>query len=121
VNAPPPSGEPGEPGNPYAPDAPPPALLEWMEMYGGVRLEGDVESLAQGAIRALREALLRPGRDREGAYALLASDGLLTAAMEALASAEDPEPELRRLLARVGAEAGAASAGRGAVQEPSAE
>ncbi len=74
-----------------------------MREQGGVSPEGDVDALVSGACRALGYALDRPGRDREAAFALLASDGLLTLAVERHAEAEDPEKELRAVMAAVSA------------------
>lgn len=86
---------------------PPDSVREWMERFGGEGLDGDAASLTRGALRALREALARPGRDREAAYALLAADGLLTYAVEALLERSDPDAALTELMDRVAAEHGA--------------
>jgi len=75
---------------------PPPDVVEWMEQFGG-----EEATVVEGALRALEATLDRPGRNREGAYALLAADGLLTYAVEDAARAEDPETTLREILARV--------------------
>lgn len=83
----------------------PPEVREWMEQYGRVPLDGSAPELTRGAVRALREALGRPGRVREGAYALLAADGLLTYTIEACLNEEDPEAGLRDILAILGDEA----------------
>jgi len=82
----------------------PPEVREWMEQYGRVPLDGSASELTRGAVRALREALGRPGRVREGAYALLAADGLLTYTIEACLNEEDPEAGLRDILAILGDE-----------------
>jgi hypothetical protein len=80
-----------------------------MRQYGQVSSDAEAPALARGALRALREALARPGRDREAAFALLAADGLLTHAVERYADTEDPETALRVLLALLGEEAGEGS------------
>ncbi|MSR22678.1 MAG: hypothetical protein EXR92_03910 [Gemmatimonadetes bacterium] len=83
----------------------PPEVLEWIDRYGRVRLDGSAPELARGAIQALREALARPGRVREAAYALLAADGLLTQAVEAGLEDEDPETAFHAILTLLGQEA----------------
>lgn len=91
---------------PEPPSAPGP-LAEWIRRFGGVEPgDGGLGSgeLADGGLRALREALARPGRDREGAYALLAADALLTRAARELAGEEDPETVLEGLIRRVAEE-----------------
>ncbi len=85
-----------------APDSTVPADLQaWMERFIGDASEERGDELMRAAVLALREALARPGPDREGAFALLAGDALLTRAAER--SAEDPDPEvaLRGLLGGV--------------------
>jgi hypothetical protein len=52
-------------------------------------------------MQALAAALERPGRIRDGAFALLAADGLLTYAVEVAARASNPEIALRKILIRV--------------------
>jgi hypothetical protein len=80
----------------------PEALEQWIRRFAGLEgKDGDADDLAAGGIRALREALARPGRDREGAYALLAADALLTRAAEAALDDPDPEAALRDLMERV--------------------
>lgn len=81
---------------------PPPAALEdWVRRFGGVAPETEDAELVEGALRALGEALDRPGRDRRAAHALLAADALLTWACEDAARAADPEATLRVLLERL--------------------
>jgi len=77
---------------------PPAAIVEWMERFGWTSDMSEVGPLRDAALRALAEALARPGRDRDGAFALLAADGLLTWAMEDAADAADPDAELMELL-----------------------
>jgi hypothetical protein len=77
-----------------------------MARFGGVRLDAVGEPLAAAAFRALREAAERPGRSREGAFALLAADALLTYAVEEAADAPDPGRALEDLLLAVAAEGG---------------
>jgi len=80
---------------------PPAAIVEWMERFGGIVDTSAGESLRDAALRALAEALARPGRDRDGAFALLAADGLLTWATEDAADTADPDAELLALLRAV--------------------
>ena len=86
---------------------PPPLRVEaWMERFGGRRQEIETHDTLLGAgTEALRQALMRPGRDREGAYALLAADALVTRAVGRAVEAADPEDALRALLVGVAAEA----------------
>lgn len=84
----------------------PPALAEWMERFGGASPGADGEALWTAALRALEEALARPGRSRDGAYALLAADALLTYAVEDAVDLDDPEAALEELLRRVAALSG---------------
>ena len=80
----------------------PEPLEQWIRRFAGVEgRDGDTDDLAEGGIRALREALARPGRDREGAYALLAADALLTRAAETALNDPDPDAALRELMERV--------------------
>lgn len=57
--------------------------------------------MLNGAIAALQAAVERPGRNREGAFALLAADALLTRACEEAAQAADPEAQLLAILERL--------------------
>ena len=59
------------------------------------------DALGSAAAHHLGEALARPGRDREGAYHLLAADALLTYACEAATEEADTERVLARLLERI--------------------
>jgi mannose/cellobiose epimerase-like protein (N-acyl-D-glucosamine 2-epimerase family) len=79
----------------------PPELVEWMKRYGGVAEEAEQQDFVEAALRALKVSLARPGRDREAAYALLAADGLMTYAVELMATAEDPEARLWALVESV--------------------
>jgi hypothetical protein len=76
----------------------PAELLEWVRTYAGASPDGEADELLAGVRRALRHALMHPGRDREAAFSLLAADGLLTFAVERLADAEVPEARLRALI-----------------------
>ncbi len=80
---------------------PPAEVVAWVAEFGGCSPEASGEALREGALRALRAALERPGRSREGAHALLAADGLLTWAVEDAAEEDDPAASLRILLAAV--------------------
>jgi hypothetical protein len=60
---------------------------------------GRIADVAHEAARArLVEALARPGRDREGAFALLAADALVTYACEAALDAPDASEALASIL-----------------------
>jgi hypothetical protein len=86
------------------PELPAP-LADWIARFGGVEHPvGDPHAAADAALRALREALARPGRNREGAFALLAADALLTDASRGLLEAEDPEGALIALMDRIAGE-----------------
>jgi hypothetical protein len=89
----------GTPGTPAE-------LLEWMRRYAAVSPEAAVPELLAGVRRALRHTLAHPGRDREAAFSLLAADGLLTLAVQRLAEADDPESQLRALVAALAADLG---------------
>lgn len=80
---------------------PPAALASWVRRFGDTEVEARGEVLLQGALRALEAAMDRPGRDRDGAFALLAADALLTWACEDAACSADPETELSGILERV--------------------
>jgi hypothetical protein len=61
------------------------------------------EKLAGAGADAIANALGRPGRDREAAFALLAGDALLTYSCEALAEAEgDVGEALETIIQRLG-------------------
>jgi hypothetical protein len=84
----------------------PPELDAWIRRYGetahgGTGADARGHALLDGAMRALEEAVRRPGRDRDGAHALLAADALLTRACEEAAEAEGPEQRLLAILARL--------------------
>lgn len=59
------------------------------------------EALGDAAAHHVNEALKRLGRNREGAFHLLAADALLTYACEAAADEEDTEAQLAHLIDRV--------------------
>jgi len=86
---------------------PPAELLDWVRRYADAPSEGHLDELLAGVRRALRHSLAHPGRDREGAFSLLAADGLLTLAVQRLADADDPETGLRALVAALAADAAA--------------
>jgi len=71
--------------------APPPVVSAWIQRWAGVSPEADPPQSLAGAIRALQAALVRPGRSREAAEALLAADALLTYVLEDAAEADNPE------------------------------
>lgn len=80
---------------------PPRPVEEWAHEHAGVGLAARGEALVDGAVRAIEAALARPGRDRDGAFALLAADALLTYACEDAAADPDPEASLMEILSRV--------------------
>ena len=57
-----------------------------------------VGALDRATRLCLDEALARPGRVRESAFALLAADALLTYACEAAVESDDPDGALQALL-----------------------
>ncbi len=81
--------------------APPPALVGWVERYGGVAPDASGAALSEAGTAALEAALRTPPGEREAAWALLAADALITWAVEDAAGAPDPERELAHLLEHV--------------------
>ncbi len=79
----------------------PDVLREWTLRFGVEPSGAALPELASGAVRALSEALDRPGRDREGAAALLAADALLTEAAARAVEEPDPQEALLELLREV--------------------
>jgi rubrerythrin len=71
--------------------APPPIVRAWIERWAEVSPEAPHPESLDGALRALQEALQRPGRSREAAEALLAADALLTYVLEDASDAPDSE------------------------------
>lgn len=63
---------------------------------------GGASQLEAMGLAGIHRALGHPGRNREGAFHLLAGDAHLTYACEALAREKDPGEALRLLLRRVG-------------------
>jgi hypothetical protein len=78
----------------------PAPLQEWIQDFGGEDPGGTDASQSVRAIEALQRALALPDRDR--AYALLASDALLTLECERAALADNPERVLLELLDSLG-------------------
>jgi hypothetical protein len=72
-----------------------------MASFGKASPEEGAERVGPAALRALGQALERTGRQREGAYALLAADALLTYAVEDASRHPDPEAALSSLLGEV--------------------
>ena len=58
-------------------------------------------SLLKAALVHLEDAVVRPGRDREAAYQLLAADALITYGCEAASEARDVRSALREVLVGV--------------------
>jgi len=83
----------------------PDALADWMGVFGWDGGSVDPEALAGSGVRALVRSLSHTGRDREGAYTLLAADGLITLAVEALAADSDLEAGLHDLIVAIVASA----------------
>jgi len=79
----------------------PEALADWMGAFGWDGGPGDPEALAGSGVRALVRSLDHTGGDREGAYTLLAADGLITLAVEALAAKSDLEEGLHHLIVAI--------------------
>jgi hypothetical protein len=79
---------------------PPPVVpLDRWTRTAGVVEDGDrVDMLTMLATSALESALARPGKEREGAFHLLAADALLTYACEAALETNDVEGALLRIL-----------------------
>ena len=67
---------------------------------GDVAADGIVEALANEAAAALAFALEPHGRERAGAFDLLAADGFLTWAAEAALETDDPDAALAALISR---------------------
>lgn len=79
-------------------------LEEWIRRFGEEDGRPDKPSTsADAGLRALEAALERTGRSREGAFALLAADALLTSAARDCVDRQDPAEGLRELLERVAA------------------
>jgi hypothetical protein len=80
----------------------PDPLADWILRFGGVdAADPGADEAVEAALKALREAVARPGRDREGAYALLAADALLTEAARGLMDGDDRERGLLGLMDRI--------------------
>lgn len=90
----------------------PASFAGWLDRIPEERGETDdvaarrpsLDALLEGGLAALGDALgggREPRADREGAFELLAADGLLTYACQAALDADDPEAALRRLVAEV--------------------
>lgn len=88
---------PGPTGRLDVPDAFRPRLEAWLEEGGGAEREACLDA----ALRALAVALRPEGRERGGAFDLLAADALVTLACEAAASEADPGAALEDVLERV--------------------
>jgi hypothetical protein len=84
---------------------PPAEMGEWMSRFGEFLPGSSSDDFASAGLRALQEALRRPGRENEGAFALLAADGLLTYAAGDLVESDAPARAFEALLARVAATA----------------
>lgn len=76
-------------------DATPPAFRPWMEVDDSA---GTSDDLLGAGVEALRDGLAGRGA-HDGAFRLLAADGLLTWACERALDGEDPRRELRGILA----------------------
>lgn len=76
-------------------DATPPTFRPWMEMDDSPRTHDD---LVRAGIEALRDGLAGRGA-HDGAFRLLAADGLLTWACERALDGQDSRRELRDILA----------------------
>ncbi len=105
--------------NPRQPPTPE-VVRGWIRRWAGVEPEAAPRELVAGALRALDQAVDRPGRDREAAEALLAADALLTWAMEDAADAPDPQGALREILDRVVEAEGGGGEGEDPLPDPAA-
>jgi len=81
------------------PPLPEPFLVQLQDASGSPAVDGGLEDLA---VRALEEALRNPGRERVGAFHLLAADAWITYACEAAAGRPDVPGRLLGLLTRIG-------------------
>lgn len=81
----------------------PAELRYWMDRYGGVARGTGADALADGAFRALADAVARRGRSRETAFALLAADALMTGAVDRHLAADEPAARMRELVGRLAA------------------
>lgn len=89
-----------DPSGPAAPGE----LDEWIRRFGVEDgRPGRPSAPGDAGLRALEAALERTGRNREGAFALLAADALLTSAARDCMELQDPAEGLRELLERVAA------------------
>lgn len=79
----------------------PPILRSWLHRTEGPA-EGVVGPLLARGRAALHDAVVRPGRNREAAFHLLAADAYLTWACEAAAEEDDPGDALAALTQSVG-------------------
>jgi hypothetical protein len=81
----------------------PKGLRDWIREYGALAADegGSAEEMEAAATQALAAALARQGGSREGAFALLAADSLLTSLCEGAADASDPASRLESLVRRV--------------------
>ena len=95
--APAPGASPGEEG---VPDA----FRPWLEAWLPPGSPGDRATLVAAGVRALEAALAPEGRQRAGAFDLLAADALVTRACEAAAAEPDPGAALADVLRRVARE-----------------
>ena len=82
------------------------AFRPWMEeprtMGSANRSGPSPEALAEAAEKALTRSLGPSGRERDGAFDLLAADGMITYACEAIvAKSSDPLPGLRTVVRRL--------------------
>jgi len=87
---------------PPAPDE----LKAWLKIPDdGTDPDGGVTSVPGSLLKAalvhLEDAVVRPGRDREAAYQLLAADALITYGCEAASEATDVRSALREVLVGV--------------------
>lgn len=82
------------------------AFQPWMDELRGVGSthlsEPGAEAFAEAAESALNQSLNPTGRERGGAFDLLAADGLVTYACEAIVmQSQDPLPALRTVVQRL--------------------
>ena len=79
----------------------PDALRPWLEAWLPPGSPEDRATLLAAGLRALEAALAPEGRERAGAFDLLAADALVTRACEAAAAEAEPGAALAEILRQV--------------------
>ncbi|HEX9887099.1 MAG TPA: hypothetical protein VGA70_11455 [Longimicrobiales bacterium] len=84
---------------PTRPDVPA-AFAAWLEMPATAASGDAWPGFQEAAERALAHALHPEGRERRGAFDLLAADGYLTYGAEAALTTDDPSRHLHEMIGR---------------------